>query len=90
MYTGMSDLQPASPTIDRGIALQKVPFLLKYWLNLVLYYSRMCSIPSYYIFLIVYQTLQMIHFITMALGGDGYLNFMGNEVNSRSIENVPH
>jgi hypothetical protein len=26
----------------------------------------------------------------MALGGDGYLNFMGNEVNSRSIENVPH
>jgi 1,4-alpha-glucan branching enzyme len=45
MYTGMSDLQPASPTINRGIALQK-----------------------------------MIHFITMALGGDGYLNFMGNEV----------
>ncbi|CAD6338235.1 unnamed protein product [Miscanthus lutarioriparius] len=44
MYTGMSDLQPASPTIDRGIALQK-----------------------------------MIHFITVALGGDGYLNFMGNE-----------
>jgi len=30
MYTGMSDLQLASPTIDRGIALQKVPFLLKY------------------------------------------------------------
>ncbi|AQK80864.1 14-alpha-glucan-branching enzyme 2-2 chloroplastic/amyloplastic [Zea mays] len=29
MYSGMSDLQPASPTIDRGIALQKVPFLLK-------------------------------------------------------------
>lgn len=26
--------------------------------------------------------LQMIHFITMALGGDGYLNFMGNEVNA--------
>lgn len=24
--------------------------------------------------------LQMIHFITMALGGEGYLNFMGNEV----------
>ena len=22
----------------------------------------------------------MIHFITMALGGEGYLNFMGNEV----------
>ncbi|KAJ4775431.1 hypothetical protein LUZ62_059688 [Rhynchospora pubera] len=44
MYTGMSDLEPASPVIDRGIALQK-----------------------------------MIHFITMALGGEGYLNFMGNE-----------
>ncbi|XP_078160879.1 1,4-alpha-glucan-branching enzyme, chloroplastic/amyloplastic-like [Carex rostrata] len=44
MYTGMSDLEPASPLIDRGIALQK-----------------------------------MIHFITMALGGEGYLNFMGNE-----------
>lgn len=26
------------------------------------------------------QLLQMIHFITMALGGEGYLNFMGNEV----------
>lgn len=25
--------------------------------------------------------MQMIHFITMALGGEGYLNFMGNEVN---------
>lgn len=22
----------------------------------------------------------MVHFITMALGGEGYLNFMGNEV----------
>jgi len=51
----MSDLQPASPTIDRGIALQK-----------------------------------MIHFITMALGGDGYLNFMGNEVKPWSIKNVSH
>ncbi|XP_072966487.1 1,4-alpha-glucan-branching enzyme, chloroplastic/amyloplastic-like [Typha angustifolia] len=44
MYSGMSDLQPASPTVERGIALHK-----------------------------------MIHFITMALGGEGYLNFMGNE-----------
>ncbi|MQM01759.1 hypothetical protein Taro_034516 [Colocasia esculenta] len=44
MYTGMSDLKPASSVIDRGIALHK-----------------------------------MIHFITMALGGEGYLNFMGNE-----------
>lgn len=24
----------------------------------------------------------MIHFITMALGGEGYLNFMGNEVST--------
>ncbi|KAJ3672342.1 hypothetical protein LUZ60_007063 [Juncus effusus] len=44
MYTGMSDLEPASPVIERGIALHK-----------------------------------MVHFITMALGGEGYLNFMGNE-----------
>ncbi|KAL5557734.1 hypothetical protein UlMin_033945 [Ulmus minor] len=44
MYTGMSCLTEASPTIERGIALHK-----------------------------------MIHFITMALGGEGYLNFMGNE-----------
>uniref|UniRef100_A0A1D1Z3W9 1,4-alpha-glucan branching enzyme n=2 Tax=Anthurium amnicola TaxID=1678845 RepID=A0A1D1Z3W9_9ARAE len=44
MYTGMSDLKPASPVIDRGTSLHK-----------------------------------MIHFITMALGGEGYLNFMGNE-----------
>ena len=27
---------------------------------------------------------QMIHFLTMALGGEGYLNFMGNEVSCRS------
>ncbi|CAL5384496.1 unnamed protein product [Camellia sinensis] len=44
MYSGMSCLVDASPTIERGIALHK-----------------------------------MIHFITMALGGEGYLNFMGNE-----------
>ncbi|CAA7391260.1 unnamed protein product [Spirodela intermedia] len=44
MYTGMSDLKPPSPVVERGIALHK-----------------------------------MIHFITMALGGEGYLNFMGNE-----------
>ncbi|PKA60826.1 1,4-alpha-glucan-branching enzyme, chloroplastic/amyloplastic [Apostasia shenzhenica] len=44
MYSGMSDLQPASPAVERGITLHK-----------------------------------MIHFITMALGGEGYLNFMGNE-----------
>lgn len=44
MYSGMSCLSNASPTIERGIALHK-----------------------------------MIHFITMALGGEGYLNFMGNE-----------
>ncbi|GBG68759.1 hypothetical protein CBR_g3299 [Chara braunii] len=44
MYSGMSDLAPASPAVDRGIALHK-----------------------------------MIHLISMALGGDGYLNFMGNE-----------
>nr|ASJ80804.1 starch branching enzyme I [Castanea mollissima] len=44
MYSGMSCLTDASPTIDRGIALH-----------------------------------MMIHFITMALGGEGYLNFMGNE-----------
>lgn len=24
----------------------------------------------------------MIHFLTMALGGEGYLNFMGNEVST--------
>ncbi|KAG9443121.1 hypothetical protein H6P81_018975 [Aristolochia fimbriata] len=44
MYSGMSCLEPASPSVDRGIALHK-----------------------------------MIHFITMVLGGEGYLNFMGNE-----------
>ncbi|XP_078448398.1 1,4-alpha-glucan-branching enzyme, chloroplastic/amyloplastic-like isoform X2 [Wolffia australiana] len=44
MYTGMSDLTPPSPVVQRGIALHK-----------------------------------MIHLITMALGGQGYLNFMGNE-----------
>lgn len=28
--------------------------------------------------------MQMIHFLTMALGGEGYLNFMGNEVTRKS------
>ncbi|KAI3424010.1 uncharacterized protein J3R85_010659 [Psidium guajava] len=44
MYSGMSCLMDAPPSLERGIALHK-----------------------------------MIHFITMALGGEGYLNFMGNE-----------
>lgn len=44
MYSDMSSLTEATPTVERGIALHK-----------------------------------MIHFITMALGGEGYLNFMGNE-----------
>lgn len=29
----------------------------------------------------------MIHFITMALGGEGYLNFMGNEVDKQISKN---
>lgn len=29
----------------------------------------------------------MIHFITFALGGEGYLNFMGNEVMVKRIMN---
>eukprot|EP00257_Ricinus_communis_P016703 XP_015574958.2 LOW QUALITY PROTEIN: 1,4-alpha-glucan-branching enzyme, chloroplastic/amyloplastic [Ricinus communis] len=44
MYSGMSCLTDAPPTVERGIALHK-----------------------------------MIHLLTMALGGEGYLNFMGNE-----------
>ena len=44
MYTGMSTFEEATPTIERGMALQK-----------------------------------MIRLITIAIGGDGYLNFMGNE-----------
>ncbi|CAM6098956.1 unnamed protein product [Calypogeia fissa] len=44
MYFNMSALGPASPVVDRGVALHK-----------------------------------MIHFITFVLGGEGYLNFMGNE-----------
>ena len=44
MYTGMSAVQPASPTIARGMAYHK-----------------------------------MIRAATIALGGDGWLSFMGNE-----------
>ena len=44
MYTGMSALQPPSPTIARGMAYHK-----------------------------------MIRAATIALGGDGWLSFMGNE-----------
>jgi 1,4-alpha-glucan branching enzyme len=78
MYSGMSDFLPASSTIDRGIALQKVYFSsstskgFKWFLNVFHH--------LWYILFIAFQTFQTIHFITMALGGDGYLNFMGNEV----------
>ena len=44
MYDFMALDRPATPTIDRGIALHK-----------------------------------MIRLITMGLGGEGYVNFMGNE-----------
>ncbi len=44
MYTGMSELQEASPVVQRGMALHKV-----------------------------------IRALTMALGGEGWLAFMGNE-----------
>lgn len=44
MYHFMSDLQPCTPIIERGLALHK-----------------------------------MIRLITFGLGGEGYLNFMGNE-----------
>jgi len=44
MYTGMSNLFPANPVVERGIALHK-----------------------------------MIRLISHGLGGEGYLNFMGNE-----------
>ncbi|KAF8405530.1 hypothetical protein HHK36_010437 [Tetracentron sinense] len=50
MYSGMSSLTDASPTIERGIAFHK-----------------------------------MIHFITLALGGEGYLNFMGNEFGANNV-----
>jgi hypothetical protein len=42
MYSGMSDLQPASPTIDRGIALQKVLFLK----NIKRFYMILERVPS--------------------------------------------
>ncbi|KEH36310.1 starch branching enzyme I [Medicago truncatula] len=57
MYSSMSCLTDASPTIDRGIALHKV-------------FIRPLNILDY---------IHIIHFLTMALGGEGYLNFMGNE-----------
>ena len=44
MYTGMSALEEASPTVARGVALHK-----------------------------------LLRALTMALGGDGWLGFMGNE-----------
>jgi len=44
MYTGMSNLFPSNPVVDRGLALHK-----------------------------------MIRLLTHGLGGEGYLNFMGNE-----------
>lgn len=44
MYTDMSTFQPATPAIERGMALHK-----------------------------------MVRLLSMALGGDAWLNFMGNE-----------
>lgn len=83
MYTGMSCLTEASPAVDRGIALHKVRFLVT-WFNIYFKLGALACLcwrldihfydPS------CLTALQMIHFITMALGGEGYLNFMGNEV----------
>ena len=98
MYSGMSSLAEASPTIERGIALHKV-WLYKNMgtafvilcssslMNLLIYiewFSVFWLDPIHrsclYLLFSLLLFLQMIHFITMALGGEGYLNFMGNEV----------
>lgn len=89
----MSDLMPPSPVVERGIALHKVndcsiaPYcdswnaywLCYYFLCVFTIYSARNTVLSIHL-LTLGESLQMIHFITMALGGEGYLNFMGNEV----------
>lgn len=47
MYTGMSDLQPASPTINRGIALQKVIFPLIVVDFMVLVLDNCCNVHRF-------------------------------------------
>lgn len=90
MYTGMSCLTEASPVVERGIAMHKVSFLslllcfTLFFYQAIFYLNCLCGkLESIYYFDANYHltVLQMIHFITMALGGEGYLNFMGNEVN---------
>lgn len=78
MYSGMSCLTEASPVIERGIALHKVLLTIVY--SLCIIDDGLSSLIRRTCDKIVNLFLQMIHFLTMALGGEGYLNFMGNEV----------
>lgn len=61
---------------------------LNYCHFLLAYLSMTCSLTQNIKFVDLisshccFRLFQMIHFITMALGGEGYLNFMGNEVST--------
>ena len=65
MYTHMSDLMPLTPIIDRGLALHK---MIRYvaWCVGHLDDTRNACVHVH-------------RCITIGLGGEGYLNFMGNE-----------
>lgn len=63
MYTHMSDLTDRTPIIDRGMALHK---LIRYTYNLMIQkWNRIL--------------INIFRLLTYGLGGEGYLNFEGNE-----------
>ena len=65
MYWHMSEAeQPRNPVIDRGIALHKARGGERRQCSLC------CSAPPF--------PPQLIRLVTYGLGGEGYLNFMGN------------
>jgi 1,4-alpha-glucan branching enzyme len=86
MYTEMSILKPPTLIIDRGIALHKMIrffFFIKHSINdfhsfdmdFVVFSTISSSSSSHYSI----DCFCCIRLITIGLGGEGYLNFMGNE-----------
>lgn len=70
MYTHMSVLSEPSGIIDRGIALHKCIRVCRALIldQAVRFASYVLACPS-----------SFLKLITHGLGGEGYLNFMGNE-----------
>lgn len=74
MYTEMSILKPPTLIIDRGLALHKMIRFVSSAIRVKNCFSLSLSLPSF-----LPDRWILLRLITLGLGGEGYLNFMGNE-----------